>query len=109
MKWLLPVAVVALAVLAELTLGRLSGGPDFALFFGRFHPLVVHLPIGFFLLVAMGEAATFHPKLRDRVEPAIGLLVPVSALAALAAFLMGQMLALEGGFPAGSLGWHRRL
>ncbi len=57
----------------------------------------------------MGEAATLHPKLRDRVEPALGLLVPVSALAALGAFLMGQLLALEGGFPAGALGWHRRL
>ncbi|HEX2877660.1 MAG TPA: c-type cytochrome domain-containing protein, partial [Polyangiaceae bacterium] len=109
MKWLGPVVVVVVAVLAELTLGRASGGPDFALFFGRFHPLIVHLPIGFFLLVAMGEAATFVPKLRDRVEPALGLLVPVSAIAALGAFLMGQLLALEGGFPAGALGWHRRL
>lgn len=109
MKWLGPVVVVVVAVLAELTLGRVSGGPDFALFFGRFHPLIVHLPIGFFLLVAMGEAATFVPKLRDRVEPALGLLVPVSAVAALGAFLMGQLLALEGGFPAGALGWHRRL
>src|SRR4051812_49038631 len=109
MKWLAPLAVVVLAVLAEVTLGRASGAPDVALFLGRFHPLVVHLPIGFFLLVAMGEAATFHPKLRDRVEPALGLLVPVSAIAALTAFLMGQLLALEGGFPAGALGWHRRL
>jgi uncharacterized membrane protein len=109
MKWLGPVVVVVVAVMAELTLGRASGGPDFALFFGRFHPLIVHLPIGFFLLVAMGEAATFLPKLRDRVEPALGLLVPVSAIAALGAFLMGQLLALEGGFPAGALGWHRRL
>ena len=109
MKWLVPALVVAIAVLAEVTLGRLSGAPDFALFFGRFHPLVVHLPIGFFLLVAMGEAATFVPKLRDRVEPALGLLVPVSTVAALGAFLMGQLLALEGGFPAGALSWHRSL
>lgn len=109
MKWLGPAVVVVVAVLAEVTLGRASGGPDFALFFGRFHPLIVHLPIGFFLLVAMGEAATFVPALRERVEPALGLLVPVSAVAALGAFLMGQLLALEGGFPAGALGWHRRL
>jgi uncharacterized membrane protein len=109
MKWLAPAAVVVMAMLAEVTLGRASGAPDFALFFGRFHPLVVHLPIGFFLLVAMGEAATFVPALRDRVEPALGLLLPVSAVAALGAFLMGQLLALEGGFPAGALGWHRRL
>src|SRR3954469_13708685 len=109
MKWLAPVAVVAIAILAEGTVGRAASAPDFALFFGRFHPLVVHLPIGFFLLVALGEAATFHPKLRDRVEPGLGLLVPVSAVAALGAFLMGQLLALEGGFPAGALSWHRSL
>jgi uncharacterized membrane protein len=108
MKWL-AAAVVVLAVLAELTLGRLARAPDLALFIGRFHPLVVHLPIGFFLLVALGEAVSFVPKLRERVEPALGLLLPVSAAAALAAFLMGQLLALEGGFPAASLSWHRRL
>lgn len=109
MKWLAPAVVVVLAVLAELTLGRMGHAPDLALFVGRFHPLVVHLPIGFFLLVAAGEAATFHPQLRARVEPALGLLLVVSALAALLAFLMGQLLALEGGFPGEALGWHRRL
>ncbi len=109
MKWLGPAVVVALAILAELALGRASSAPEFGLFLGRFHPLVVHLPIGFFLLVALAEAATFVPKLRDRVEPALGLLVPLSAIAALAAFSMGQLLALEGGFPAEALGWHRRL
>jgi uncharacterized membrane protein len=109
MKWLGPAVVVLIAVLAELTVGRAARGPDAALFFGRFHPLIVHLPIGFFLLVAAGEAATFHPKLRGRVEPALGLLIPISAAAALAAFLMGQLLALEGGFPAQALSNHRRL
>ncbi|MDF3068637.1 MAG: hypothetical protein K0R38_4238, partial [Polyangiaceae bacterium] len=48
-------------------------------------------------------------QFRERVEPALGLLLPLSAFAALAAFLMGQLLALEGGFPAAALGWHRRL
>lgn len=109
MRSLPPVAVVVLAILAELTLSRAGRAPELALFLGRFHPLVVHLPIGFFILVAAFEAATFHSKLRDRVEPALGLLVPLSAVAALVAFAMGQLLALEGGFPAGALGWHRRL
>ena len=89
MKWLGPVVVVLVTVLAEATVGRAAHGPDAALFFGRFHPLVVHLPIGFFLLVAAGEAATFHPKLKGRVEPVLGLLIPISAAAALGAFLMG--------------------
>lgn len=109
MKWLGPVVVALVAVLAELVIGRAAHGPDVALFLGRFHPLVVHLPIGFFLLVAAGEAATFHPRLRERVEPALGLLIPISAAAALGAFLMGQLLALEGGFPSQALSYHRRL
>ena len=108
-KWIGPALMAVMAVLAEVALGRAAGGPDVAFFLGRFHPLVVHLPIGFFLLVAAGEAATFHPQLRPRVEPVLGLLVPLSAAAALAAFLMGQLLALEGGFPAQALTWHRRL
>ena len=109
MKWLGPAVLVLVAVVAEMTVGRATHGPDAALFFGRFHPLVVHLPIGFFLLVAAGEAATFHPKLKPRVEPVLGLLIPISAAAALGAFLMGQLLALEGGFPAQALSNHRRL
>lgn len=109
MKWLGPLAVAVLALLLEGALGRATGAPELALFLGRFHPLVVHLPIGFFLLLALAEGATFVPRLRERVEPALGLLVPLSALAALAAFLMGQLLALEGGFPTAALGWHRRL
>lgn len=109
MKWLGPLVVVLVALGAELALGRAASGPDLALFLGRFHPLIVHLPIGFFLLVALAEGATLVPKLRDRVEPALGLLIPLSAIAAVAAFCLGQLLALEGGFPSAALTWHRRL
>ena len=31
-------------------------GPDFPLFIGRFHPLLVHIPIGFIVLLAVMEA-----------------------------------------------------
>lgn len=109
MKWLAPAAMAVVAVLAELLLARVLNGSHVAVFVGRFHPLVVHLPIGFFVLVAMAEMATFVPQLRPRVEPVLGLLLPVSAAAALVAFLFGQLLAIEGGFPLGSLSWHRRL
>jgi uncharacterized membrane protein len=109
MKWLGPVSVAVLSAALELSLGGAARPPVSALFLGRFHPLVVHLPLGFFVLVALAEAATFAPRFRDRVEPALGLLVPLSALAAFAAFFLGQLLALEGGFAVVALERHRRL
>jgi hypothetical protein len=63
--------VVVVAVLAEVLLGRLAGAPDFALFVGRFHPLVVHLPIGFFLLVRCARSS--DARHRERVRRAADL------------------------------------
>src|SRR5688572_33407225 len=87
--WSTPVlAALGAAVLVMVSEGvfsSLSGEPsDFALFLGRFHPLAVHLPIGFVLLVAAAEALSFVPRFRPRVDPAIGL-----ALAALVAVSVG--------------------
>jgi uncharacterized membrane protein len=80
--------VVFIAVAAQGSWDGRVGVPAL-LFIGRFHPLIVHLPIGFFVLAAMAEAATVQPRLAGRIEPVLGLLLPVSSLAALSAFLLG--------------------
>jgi cytochrome c553 len=101
-------AVAALVI--ELVMSSLSGTPPgLVLFFGRFHPLAVHLPIGVFLLVAAAELTSFWPAVRARVEPALELLLAAMVVSALGAFALGQMLALGGGFPGGKLLLHRRL
>lgn len=89
---------------------RHSGGKpaDFTLFVGRFHPLVVHLPIGFVLLVAAAEAATLSPRLRPRIDPAVTLALPLVVLATATAFLLGHLLARSGDFAPGALNVHRR-
>lgn len=83
--------------------------PTLLAFLGRFHPLLVHLPIGMFVLVVLAETATLHPKLRPRIDPVLGLALPVTVLGALAAFVLGHFLALTGDYPDHVLGWHRRL
>lgn len=101
-------AVAACAV--ELVMSRLSGAPpELVLFFGRFHPLAVHLPIGIFLLAAAAELTSFWPSLRARVEPALELVLAAMVVSAFGAFVLGQMLASGGGFPGESLLLHRRL
>jgi uncharacterized membrane protein len=101
---------IGLALILDAALSGSSGTtPDLLLFLGRFHPLVVHLPIGIYLLVAAGELAALVPRLRPRVDPALGLILPALVVSALGALLLGHLLAREGGFPAETLLRHRRL
>ncbi|MCP9237778.1 c-type cytochrome domain-containing protein [Lewinella sp. JB7] len=75
---------------------------DFALFFGRFHPLIVHLPIGFLLLAVLLE---MWPG--DRVRPAIRVAWVLGAASAVGAAVAGWLLASGGGYGGDVLFWHR--
>jgi uncharacterized membrane protein len=66
-------------------------------FFGRFHPLLVHLPIGFLFLAFLFEclsATTTYRPLRKAVQPALlwGMLF------AIASAISGYFLRQEGGY-----------
>ncbi|MEO1012375.1 MAG: c-type cytochrome domain-containing protein [Bacteroidota bacterium] len=79
---------------------------DFVLFLGRFHPLVVHLPIGFLILgVILGVTPKFESS------KSAGLLLDLTlwlgALSAGLACIMGYMLSLEGGYDADTVGLHQ--
>jgi len=69
----------------------------------------VHLPIGTFLLVGAAELGTLLLGGRERIEPALPLVLPLMVLSALSAFLLGHMLAHGGGYPPQLLLVHRRL
>lgn len=76
---------------------------DFGLFIGRFHPLLVHLPIGFLLMAVLLE---WWPG--DKLRPAIRVSWSLGALAAVAAAGAGWLLAAESG-DGDTLFWHRWL
>src|SRR5687767_13417027 len=96
--WKSPLVVAGLAALAgvllfELVMAKSGGEPGQALLFlGRFHPLIVHLPIGIWVLVALAELATLLPRLRARVDPALDLALPVLLATTVAAFALGHFL-----------------
>lgn len=70
---------------------------ELAQFFGNFHPLVVHLPIGLLLLVPFMEAAARNPK-RHQWRSSIEFVLGLATICAIAAPYLGWLLARSGGF-----------
>jgi uncharacterized membrane protein len=70
--------------------------PDLLLFIGRFHPLIVHFPIGLLLLAALLEGVTLFRPFRRRRSATVPVLF-LGAVSAVAAVVAGLLLSLEGG------------
>jgi uncharacterized membrane protein len=66
-------------------------------FVGRFHPLMVHIPIALLVLVPVMELAGRRPAWAH-LRPAAGWLLSLAAIAALATALDGWLLAWSGGY-----------
>lgn len=70
---------------------------DIILFFGRFHPLFLHLPIGFLAMAFLMEFISKREKF-SYLRPAVGFVLALGALSALVTAILGLMLAQEGGY-----------
>lgn len=79
---------------------------DFIVFLGRFHPLFLHLPIGFLVLAFILEFLSKKEKYRN-LRPAVGFTLLVGAVSALIAAILGFMLATDGGYSEDLLGVHK--
>lgn len=78
---------------------------SWALFIGRFHPLLVHLPIGFLLIAAFLEVGRRTGKIAVS-ESTISFILFWSALGATVACVAGYLLSLGGGYDAELLSDH---
>ncbi|MGC8551363.1 MAG: c-type cytochrome domain-containing protein [Phycisphaerae bacterium] len=81
---------------------------NWVLFFGHFHILLLHLPIGMLLLLAALELLGRFNRFK-RVREARGPALTLAALSALATVVCGWLLASAGGYNATLLFWHRWL
>jgi uncharacterized membrane protein len=86
--------------------------PDFGMiqimaqFFGRLHPVLVHLPIGILILAFIFEILSLFPrykKLGQSTQPTI----LIGALFSIGAAISGYLLSQEGGYDEKLLGVHR--
>ena len=82
-----------------------SSPADWVLFWGHFHPLIVHLPIGFLLIAGLLEIDRLIR--RNSVSPhTITLILLWSAVSATLACVFGYMLSLGGGYETETLNSH---
>lgn len=79
---------------------------DWILFLGRFHPLVLHLPIGFLALAVVMECMARFRRFRHYQAP-VGFILAVGAALALVTTLLGLMLAEGGGYDEELLSSHQ--
>lgn len=79
---------------------------DWALFFGHFHPLIVHLPIGFLIVAAMLEIGRRLGRIAVS-ESTVTSVLFWSAVSATVACVVGYLLSLGGGYDEETLSAHQ--
>ncbi|RBP41389.1 leucine rich repeat (LRR) protein [Roseimicrobium gellanilyticum] len=90
--------------------GREVQTPTWALFFGRFHPIAVHVPVGvLFLAALMDVLAIRRSPLGDALKPAITFIMGVGAFGAVVAVILGVVLSREGGYDSATFQAHQTL
>lgn len=111
-------AVLLVAVLASALIvypplanaGKSMPTPEWALMFGRCHPIAVHLPVGvLFLAAIMDVLAIRRGPLAEALKPAITFIMAVGAFGAVLAVIFGVLLSREGGYDSATFQAHQAL
>ncbi|MEM6967050.1 MAG: FN3 associated domain-containing protein, partial [Bacteroidota bacterium] len=77
-------------------------------FFGRLHPLILHLPVGILAIAFLMELAG-KSKRYQNLQPAVGFALMVGMWSAIFAVVSGYLLSWEGGYEAATLNLHKWL
>ena len=83
-----------------------SDPTNIVMFLGRLHPAIVHLPIGFLIVLAVLEVVRWFKRFRGAAE-ARTVVLALLAVSAIAAATFGWFLQEEGGYNKDLLFWHK--
>ncbi len=81
---------------------------DILSYLGKFHPIILHLPIGFLLLAFMMELHDRWKK-KSQFQSAIGFALFWGMVGAIFAATSGYLLSWDGGYEEQLLSWHQWL
>jgi len=80
--------------------------PGMFVFLGRFHPLLVHLPIGFLSLIILYEFSRRWKGLK-KLASTVNVIWLLSAISAVLSVMLGWMLSSDGGYDEETLRLHK--
>lgn len=92
--------------ITQILLQADAPAPDFVLFLGRFHPLLVHLPIGFLIVIILLELLRIAGKISFE-QNTLKFILLITAISATFACIAGYFLSLEGGYNEETLEEHK--
>ncbi len=101
------IATVVMLCLAMFTDGA-ENAPAWTQFLGRFHPALLHLPIGFYAVLALLEYLD-SLKSGPRIGKACEIVLKYTAYVSAVAAILGILLAMPGGYNEDLLDRHRWL
>jgi len=100
------VLLVAGLVASYIFSNSTEGVPDLALFAGRFHPMVLHFPVGVLVtLFIVDVIGLFKPS--EGLTLAGHVMLAIGTHTAVLAAVMGLLLACGGGYDEETLFWHK--
>lgn len=79
---------------------------DIVTFLGRFHPLVVHLPIGIFILAFFFDIISYHQKFAH-CRQLVPLIVLIGFIFSILSVALGFMLSFSGDYDRNTLSSHK--
>jgi uncharacterized membrane protein len=79
---------------------------DWTIFFGHFHPVVVHLPIGMLMIAAILEFISRKKGLQT-LQPAITPILWWGMISAIVSCIFGYLLSSSGEYNEDTLFWHQ--
>lgn len=101
-------ALIAWSVVYSEWLAAASESAEWAQFLGRFHPVVLHLPIGLFFGLFAIELVAWRQR-NTAVDRCALLLVWLLALSTTATASFGLLLASNGDYSGSTYDWHKWL
>ena len=112
--WTLAVLLIVAFVLGLLFFPPMYEAPEVdaaesVLFVGRFHPILLHLPIGALGLLCLLEVICLRAKGETRYGDAALLTLIVGSFGSALAVLAGIMLSREGGYAGGNFSLHQTM
>lgn len=91
-----------------MNLLEIAGQGNWSLFFGRFHPLLVHLPIGMLMIAFILEGLSKVKRLAFLSAAVLPVMI-FGALSAVLSCIAGYLLSLSGGYEDDALALHQWL